>query len=290
MGTGMKSFKLNSLERFVIRRKKVLFICLYIAFFISVIIFSHLKGIVTVPTDTFVLALPTIVIFLYIEFLPIFKNAKITNAYRNLDIDLSLDGAIKLADASNPKDLEFSPTFHNNKATYLIESGRLNEAEKELELIFQTFDAKKLSSTVLFDIHVNYALIKIQSGDENAFREQLKIIEGYYDKIKRKASMYISKDTLNSLYLTAEAHFNPYSENFEQRVLDDIKFFGDKEKKKIDPCDYFFGYSLLFTYFTRFENTEKAVYYANEIVKIGNDSFYEYRKAKEYLENADKCN
>lgn len=286
----MKSFKLNAFEKFVIRRKKVLFICLYIAFFISVIIFSHLQGIATVPTDTFILVVPTLIIFLYIEFLPILKNAKITNAYQNLDIAYALDGAIKLADASNPKDHELSPTFHNNKATYLIESGRLNEAEKELELIFQTFDAKKLSPTVLFDIHVNYALIKIQSGDENAFREQLKIIEGYYDKIKRKASMYISKDTLNSLYLTAEAHFNPYSENFEQRVLDHIKFFGDKEKKKIDPCDYFFGYFILFTYFARFENTEKAIYYAEKVTEIGNDGLLAYRKAKEYLENADKCN
>lgn len=286
----MKNFKLNAFEKFVIRNKKVLYIFILIAFFVSVIIFSHLKAIVTVPTDTFILAVPTLVIFLYIELLPIIKNAKITNAYRNLNIDLSLDGAIRLADASNPRDFEFSPTFHSNKAIYLICAGKFGEAEEELKLIFQTFDSKKLSPSVLFDIHVNYALIKIQSGDENAFHEQLKIVEGYYEKIKRKASMYISKDTLESLILTGEANFSAYSENFEQKVLDHIKFFGGKEKKKIDLCDYFFGYSLLFTYFARFENTEKAVYYANEIIKIGNDSLFEYRKAKEYLENANKCN
>lgn len=286
----MKSFKLNAFEKFVIRYKKLFIALLFLAFFVWQITFSLIEEYVTVPAGTFIHSLLLSLLFLYIYFMPEFKNFRANKAYKNLDLGLVLDGACKLAEVSSPKDVVISSTIRNNKAAYLIEAGRFSEAESELKLFFHIFDTRKLRPLMLFTVHINFAILRIYNGDENAFREQLKIIEGYYDKIKRKASMYISKDTLNSLYLTAEAHFNPYSEDFEQRVLDDIKFFGDKEKKKIDPCDYFFGYSLLFTYFARFENTEKAVYYANEIVKIGNDSFYEYRKAKEYIENANKCN
>lgn len=286
----MKSFKLNAFEKFVIRNKKVLYIFILIAFFVVNILFSHFKYPMIIPTDTFIFAVPVLIIFLYTELLPIFKKAKIVAAHSKLNMDFSLDGITKLINALNPKDTEFLPTLRNNKASYFIDAGNFAEAEEELKLIFQDFDAKKLSPSNLFDIHLNFALIKIQNGDEEGYKEQLRIVEGYYEKIKKSAYICIMRHTLNTVLLYAAARFEPYSVDFEQRVLTHLRFFEGKKNKKIDPLDYFNAYSILFNYFARFENTEKAVYYANEIVKIGNDSFYEYRKAKEYLENADKCN
>lgn len=286
----MKKFKLNAFEKFVIHNKKKLFVFLYIAFFVSVVIFSHLKSVITIPTDTFIFAVPMFIIFLYIELLPVIKSAKITKAHGELNMDFTLDGISKLVDASNPKDNEISPNLRNNKAAYLIDAGKFTEAEEEIQLIFKIFDIKKLSPATLFDIHANFALIKIQNGDEEGYKEQIKIVEGYYEKIKKRVNMYITQDTLQSVSIAASARFEPYSEDFEPKVLEHIKTFGGKEKKKIFPYDYFSAYSILFNYFARFENSEKAVYYANELVKIGNNSLFEYRKAKEYLENADKCN
>lgn len=290
----MKSFKLNAFEKFVIRYKKLFIALLFLAFFVWQITFSLIEEYVTVPAGTFIHSLLLSLLFLYIYFMPEFKNFRANKAYKNLDLGLVLDGACKLAEVSSPKDVVISSTIRNNKAAYLIEAGRFSEAESELKLFFHIFDTRKLRPLMLFTVHINFAILRIYNGDEKGYREQLKIIESYYDKIKKsksKAEISIADRDFSNIKFFEQAHFGQYSDNFEQRVLfDRIKFFGSKDRPKIYPIDYFDIYSILFTYFARFENTEKAVYYANEIVKIGNDSLFEYRKAKEYLENADKCN
>lgn len=289
----MKKFKLNAFEKFVIRNETVLVSCVWIVYFILLILFSHFKSNIVIPTNTFFLSLPLLIIYFYILSLPIFKNAKITNAYRNLDIDTALDGACSLLEISKSKDYSLAPMCRNNKAAFLIESGRLSEAEEELKLFFRLFDTKKLSDSLLFTVHINYANLKIYQGDENGYREQIEITNGYYNKICESGSKkQISK--LNQIYsgtkYFAEAVFYAYSEDFEQKVLNHIKSIDGKDKKVIELFDYFFGYFHLFIYFARFENPEKAVYYAKKVTEIGNDGLLAYRKAKEYLENADKCN
>lgn len=289
----MKKFKLNSFEKFVIRNKKVLVTCVWISYFILLILLFHFKSNIVIPTGTFFLALPLLLIYLYIVFLPMYKNAKVVNAYRNLDIDTALDGACSLLEVSKSKDYTLAPICHNDKAAFLIEAGRLSEAEEELKLFFRLFDTKKLSSSLLFVVHINYANLKIYQGDENGYREQIEITNGYYNKICKSGNKnQISK--LNQIYngtkYFAEAVFYAYSEDFEQKVLNHIKSIDSKDKKVNELLDSFFGYFHLFTYFARFENTEKAVYYAEKVTEIGNDGLLAYRRAKEYLENANKCN
>lgn len=130
----MKNFKLNAFEKFVIRYKKLFIALLFIAFFVWQITFSLIEEYVTVPAGTFIHSLLLSLLFLYIYFMPEFKNFRANKAYKNLDLGLALDGACKLAEVSSPKDVVISPTIRNNKAAYLIEAGRFSEAESELKL------------------------------------------------------------------------------------------------------------------------------------------------------------
>lgn len=289
----MKKFKLNAFEKFVIRHKKLTVILSFVATTVTTSIISIIKGGVTVPTDTFFPSVPWMAVILYAFFLPIYINQKAVQAFHNLEIDYALDGICKLADAANPKDILVAPLYHNNKAYFLMVTGKNEEALEEMKSFFRIFDTRKLSSVILLMIHANYALLKIRENDEKGYNEQLKIVQGYYDKVRKtklNPDIRNADLALTELLNASAAHFEPYSEDFEQKILYQIEFFGGKRKKKITPYDYLSAYSLLFDYFVRFENTEKALYYAHKITEIGNSGFLAYRIAKEYLENADKCN
>lgn len=289
----MKQFKLNPFEKFVIRHKKAVNILSFAVFFLAYIIISICKDFINIPLDTFIPFFLYIASFIYIELMPAIKNDKVVQAHQNLDISYAIDGINKLSEVVNPKDTVLAPLYRNNKAAFLIEAGQFEEAEAEIKRFFQIFDTRKLLPTTLLTIHINYAILKIHEKDEEGYKEQLKIVESYYDKVKKsklKTNIRIADNALTHVLKGDAAHFGPYSDGFEQKVLNDIKFFGDKKKKKITPYDYFSAYSALFDYFVRFENTEKALYYADKMIKIGNSGFLDYRNAKEYLENADKCN
>lgn len=289
----MKKFKLNSFEKFVIGHKKVLIVLSFIAFFVIQIVMTAIQGPLIIPQDTFLLSLILLALVFYICTLPKLKNLKVLTAYAKLDLDTALEGASLLLDAASQKDYSYSPTFYNNKAVFLIETGNFCESEKIFSLIFQMFDTKKIRPSMLFAVHANWAVLKAYTGDVNGFTEQLRITESYYKKVKdskNKAEIRSADYVFNNAKLIEQAYFGTYSEDFERKVLEHIKTFGGKEKKEISPYDYFSAYSILFNYFARFENSEKAVYYASEAVKLGNPSLFEYRRAKEYLKNANECN
>lgn len=289
----MKPFKLNAFEKFVIRRKKAIEISLWIFFLASYFIIDIFKHYINKPIAYIILITVVFIGLVYIELVPVLKNAKITKAHEDLDIDYALDGITKLIDALNPKDTERASNYRNNKIAFLMDAGKYAQAEEEIKTFFQIFDTKKLSPDALFTVHLNLAQLKSLNGNKDDFKSQLKIVEGYYEQVKKsnfKNLIGYADHCFNGLVNSETCLYGDYDEGFEQRVLDHIKFFGGEEAKKIPPLDYLNAYSTLFTYFNRLGNTEKADYYARKVTEIGNSGYYMYRIAKEYLENADRSN
>ena len=289
----MKQFKLNAFEKFVIRHKKAVNILSYFFFFCAVIIIAICDNFITIPIDGFIPFVLFLACQIYIVLMPALKNQRIMKAHGNLEINYALDGATKLAQAVNLRDTVNASLFSNNKTAFLIEAGKFEDAQEEIKRFFQVFDTRKLDPSTLFAIHFNYAIIKLSCGDEEAYKEQFCIVKSYYDKIKGsklKLIIATADKNFNNLLINETARFGAYSEDFEQRVLNDFQVFNCNKKKSPRPLDYFDMYFALFVYFKRFNNTEKATHYAREAVKIGNSELYNYRIAKEYLEHADRSN
>lgn len=289
----MKPFKLNAFEKFVIRRKKAIEILLSVFFIVSYFIIDMCKHYINKPIAYIVLIAVVLICVIYYELMPVLKNAKVTKAHENLDMDYALDGITKLIDAVNPKDIASSANYRNNKIAFLMDAGKYREAEEEIKTFFQIFDTKKLSPDALFTVHLNLAQLKSLNGNKDDYKSQLKIVEGYYEQVKKsnfKNLIGYADHCFNGLVNSETCLYGDYDEGFEQRVLDHIKFFGEEEVKKIPPLDYLNAYSTLFTYFNRLGNTEKADYYARKVTEIGNSGYQYYRIAKEYLENADRSN
>ena len=289
----MKPFKLNAFEKFVIHRKKAIEISLYIFLIISYFIIDICKHYINKPIAYVILIAVVLICVFYNEIMPVLKNAKVTKAHENLDMDYALDGINKLIDAVNPKDTERASNYRNNKIAFLMDAGKYEEAEKEIKTFFENFDTKKLSSDALFTVHLNLAQLKTLKGNKDDYKSQKSIVEGYYEQVRKsklKNLIGYADHCFDGLVNSETAFHGDYDESFEQKVLDHIKFFGGEEVKKIPPIDYLNAYFTLFTYFNRLGNTEKADYYAHKVTEIGNSGYQYYRIAKEYLENADRSN
>lgn len=289
----MKKFKLNGFEKFVIRNRKVLLIADFATFFILNIIASYFE----IPFGTTACGVIFFASWMYISMLAAVKNNKIVR-FQNEEMDMvsAIDGINKLLDTVDPKDQNFAALYCSNRIAFLINLGEFRKAEEEVKMFFNTFDLKKVSSFTMFVFHTNYATLKLHYEDAAGYNEQLKIVYAYHSKLKNmpgmsKKNIAFADNRLFSLLNEAESVFGEYNPYFEQKVLDGLNFLGQKKRKKEPmPYEYFGVYSELFYYFKRFNNAEKAEYYAKALTQIGNEQLYDYRVAKEYLENENRDN
>ena len=101
--------------------------------------------------------------------------------------------------------------------------------------------------------------------------------------------------TIISLTQYAEAVVANENSNFEEyatRVWQLNHYEPIKDKnltdEQMNAYSYLVAYENLFIFTQNQGDTEKAMFYAQQIVNLANEQFYIYRKAKEYLENADR--
>ncbi|MCH5191593.1 MAG: hypothetical protein J1F23_05455 [Oscillospiraceae bacterium] len=177
-----------------------------------------------------------------------------------------------------------------NRISCLIEMGETERAEEETRLFWLTFNPLKMPPIMLLSLHYNMAIIKLRNRDFKGFNEQLNAACIYRDKLVGKSKKYHPEDNIEYLTLIA-ATYGGYDPQLEGRLLATLNFInGEPRKKPVPPSKYLGVYYRLFEFFKNNNLPEKATYYAELVINIGNEQFLSYRNAKEYLNNANGSN
>lgn len=285
-------FKLNSFEKFIIKNHTTMKIIVVVMYILSLYLYIQYFEI------GFLAFLITLTALIYVFALPNQKNMQLTK-FNNVYMDPIefINGADLMLEAINPKDLTNVTTFCMHRIVALINIGEFDHAENEIRLFWQSFDLKKIPAGVLAEIHILMAYIALEKNDIETFNEQMNLVYQYREKAQGFAMIKNALDyDIKNVLLCAEAVTADASRNendFESRVLAHLNtnpINNKPGKKEPQPMSLFTAYSNLFEFFKHTGNTEKAVYYAQQLLNIGNEKLIDYRKAKEYLENANSSN
>ena len=287
-------FKINKIEKFLIKYKSSLIIIIAIIFVV---------GMFTLTFNNIPFVAPISFIFYFIltraiASVAIIKNNKILKI-RNTELELNkaLNATNQLIDVTNPKDFQSLALFYNNRIAYLIGMGEFEKAENEICVFWQKFNTKKVSPLTLIAIHTNMASIALEKRDFKTYEEQFQLICAYHSQNTNKVIKRYSKYAITNLQQSAEAIVANENSNFDEysaRVWHSIHLEPMKQKiltdEQVQPYSYLQAYENFFIFNQNKGDTEKAKTYAQQIINIANEQFYIYRKAKEYLENGNSSN
>lgn len=285
-------FKLNPIEKFVIANNKLLKIVVMVLYFLALCLRNDNAIVGTVAT------LITFFGLFYIFMLPTLKNYQLAKLN---DIDLNiyhvLNGMTDLLTITDPKDLQSITGYFVGRIVALINIGDFDTAEQEIKIFWQKYDLKKVNLLYLVQTHAMMANIALEKGDRNLFDSEMQIVYNYG---KNPAMVGVFKHSYNHLVkdrqLGVEAYDatpNSNAQDFETRVFEYLNtnpLNGKPLKKSPKPMYSLMAYNHLFIFYKNQNNIKKATYYAQQVVNIGNEQLYDYRRAKEYLENENRSN
>ena len=285
-------FKLNGLEKFIITNNKLSKVIVAILYFSTLILRNKYPFIGTVTT------IISFFVLLYVFLLPNLKNMQLVKL-NNIDMNpvAFINGANLMLDVIDSKDLTNVTTFCMHRIVALINIGEYERAENEIRLIWQNFDLGKIPAGVLAEMHILMANIALERNDIKTFNEQMNLVYQYREKAQGFVMLKNTLDyNIKNILLYAEAitaDSNRSENDYESRILVHLNTnpINNKPiKKEPQPMSLFSAYSKLFEFFKHTGNTEKAIYYAQQLINIGNEQLFDYRKAKEYLENENSSN
>ncbi len=287
-------FKLNSFEKFIIRHRIPIIRITGLIYIIGMIV----SAIMLVP-----LGAPLLLVFFFltIQFymFVILKKSNQPLVLRNnhLRPEKALDATNQLIEITREKDFQTMAILLNNRVAFLINMGEFEQAENEIRVFWQRYGNKKLAKHTRVAIHTNMGIIALKKRDFKSYEEQFRIICEYENKKVNKRLKRQMKHTIISLTQYAEAVIANENSNFEDyavRVWATNHYEPTRNKNLTDeqtpPYSYLVAYENLFIFTQNKGDVEKAKTYAQQIVNIANEQFYIYRKAKEYLENANRRN
>lgn len=285
-------FKLNGFEKFIIRNHKVMRI-------VAIVLYCPalcLRNYYTLPGAIAVIL--TLIGLGYVFMLPSLKTLKLTKFNDvELDINAFIDGSNQMIEATNPKDLPNITIGCANRIVALINIGDFERAETEIRLFWQTFDLKKVPISILAQVHLSMANIALEKRDMKAFNEQMNIVYAYQKNAQKnvvvKNAINYSINGINLFYEAITATEISNEAEYEARVfawLYTNPATNKPLKKEPSPMTFISAYDKLTIFYKNKGNTEKATYYAQQLVNIGNEQIIDYRRAKEYLENANRSN
>lgn len=283
-----KQFKINFIEKMILRRRRGIVIAAGILCITVDLISAHFE-LAFVPI--FSLLLLFLLIF-SLNFTVASKINQVTKYYTHeLNLAKSLESISTLMEIIPLKEKIYHATLCIDRISCLIEMGETEKAEEEIRLFWQTFNLSKMPPNTLLCLHHNMAIIKLRNRDFKGFNEQLKAACMYRDKSVGKRKKHRPEDdTIEYLTLIA-ATYGEYDSGLESKLLATLNFQnGEPRKKPASPARYMGVYYRLFEFFKKNNLPEQAMHYAELVINIGNEQFLSYRKAKEYLCNADGSN
>lgn len=295
-------FKLNKLEKFAIRHYTLLVISFFIVLTAYIIIFANFE----VNADFSVLYFTIItIVFMAVAFpiaflLRVFANkTKEVNKLSNVEMDIysAIDACNQMLAVINPKSVTYITIFCIHRIVCLINLGDFDAAENEIRLFWQHINLKKVNAADLAATHMLMANIALSKENYQLLNEEMRLVNEYRNNAElvglfKRAYNY----NLTEINLLIEAHcadINSNAQDFEARVFAHLNIdgvTGKPRKKQPEPIHLISAYNPLFIFYKRKGDIEKTRFYAAQIVNIGNEQLFDYRRAKEYLENENRSN
>lgn len=290
-------FKINKFERFVLCHYSAIVVAYFVIITGLMIVDNIFENMFMLPL---LLMLVTYFGGLYVIMIPS-KKIKQINELSNVALDMSraLDAYNQLIEATNKKSTKILPSYCICRINCLVNMGDFDRAENEIRLFWQHFNLKKIPASDLALTHTLMANIALEKGNIQLFNEEMRIANEYGSNaemvgIFRRVYNY----NLTDINLFAEAYFangNSNAQDFEARIFahmsyDETTAKKRKKNKMPSPMVYFSAYNRLFIFYKNQGDLNKATYYAQQLVNIGNEQLSDYRKAKEYLENGNSSN
>ncbi len=291
-------FKLNKFEKFVLRHFSALIVAYFVIITVLIIfdnifedmlfIFPSLLILVTYIGAIFVLSVPS-------------RKIKTITELTNIGLDMNsaLDGCNQMIEATNPKTTKLLPNYCICRIALLVNIGDFDRAENELRLFWQHFNLKKIAASDLALTHIIMANVALEKENMQLFNEEMRIVNEYRSNAELVGVFKrLYNYNLTDINIFAEAHFaneNSNAQDFEARVfahlsIDETTGKKRKKNKMPTPMAHFSAYTKLFKFYKNQGDYNKATYYAQQMLGIGNDQLIDYRKAKEYIENGNSSN
>lgn len=287
-------FKLNGFEKFMIRYRIPIIRITGLIYIIGMII----SAILLIPFGAPLLLaffFLTLQVYMFVILKKINQPLVIRN--KHLQPEKALDATNQLIETTSEKNIQDMAVLLNNRAAFLINMGEFEQAECEIRMFWQKYGNKKLANHIRVAIHTNMATIALEKKDFKSYEEQFRIICEYENKKAKKLIKRQMKHSIISLTQSAEAVIANENSNFEEyatRVWQTNQYDPLRDRnltgEQVLPYSYLNVYENLFIFTHNQGDVEKAKNYAQQIVNIGNEQFYIYRKAKEYLENGNSSN
>ena len=287
-------FKLNRIEKFVIKHYKALLYSYFImvALVTFVTIYLELSDFAFLVNSLFFLLVSLAIC------VPFHKTKKIAELNdKDFNMYAMLDACNQMIEACNPKDTVRISSFCLMRITGLINIGDFDRAQQELEAFWQYFDLKKVHPLDVAQSHISLANIALEKGDFTLFDNEMRIVYEYGNNSTIAGPLrHTYNHSVKGIQLVAEAYYadkNSNGQDYECRVFKHLNtnpLTGKPLKKIAKPMYYLMAYNKLFLFFRNVGNIEKATHYAQQLVSIGNEQLSDYRRAKEYLENGNSSN
>lgn len=287
----MKDFKINALERFIIRNHTAIRRILYVVFLVLIIIIVPITVDRDIPFPAvFGAAMLLVIPVVLIDMLATFKFLKIEREVNeSLDLQTALDRSEKMLAVFKPTQLDYIGTATLLKATALYDMGRHGEAKDCIHNFLDACDVKKAPFSQMAQNHTLLAIMALCDYDFREFEFQKSRIERCMSDSSKSSKMVFERNNIigeldfdYALYSAEE-----YDEALEVKAImrPETKNGKTVPENKRSKLSYVSAYSMLFEYFKRLNMQEKAHYYARKLQRLANGQFECYREAKEYLDN-----
>ena len=288
--------KLNKLERFMwYHQHRILLVCLLIAIFPLILL--EFVEIYSLISFVFLLLAEAVVLAIAINMILLTSRVKnFVKVYNyQLNMQAFLEGTNLLIENTNPKRKIQMMTNCYNRILALFNMGEYDRAEQECKCFLQAFGHSNTAFTIKIYIKLaQIALIKENYEEYNEYTIKIQTL------IESVTGLKFVINALNYDYtnfiMFADALLCNRDINeaeYEAKVfemLNTSNLTGKPRKKEIMPIEYYSVYYKLFLFFKNKGNTERAMLYADLIMRFGNTQLAGWREAKEYIENANRSN
>ena len=205
--------------------------------------------------------------------------------------DLNPDAAITLV--KEYLEIEKSSIIFE-KIYYYYDLATYHSAKGEFEQIIDIYTKVRRESSKIkvgtyhdLSLRIFLALSYLNRGEKDLYDKELQEIRKLMSQLK--ITRHVITHQFTELKLLEESLYGGNDPKFETKVfyfLYEKNSSGKVKNKKPTNMQMISAYGLLLNYYKLNEDSEKATEYANKIIELGNENLVTFRKAKEYLDNA----
>lgn len=284
-------------EKLLIKHRKPAIVFLSIIYVFLMGLFAYISNdslLVAV-----ILTIAFFVVLVLLTLIPEIRNTKIVKLRtETLELYKSFNANNELIELTMKSNKDFAATYCSNRIAYLIDMGNFEQAENEIYLFWRTFVPNKTTELIFIYTHIHMTIIALEKRDFKVYNEQMNIIWNYLNNNNKKnklakkqidhsfKGLQFSFDIINATPETDTEALSAF--RWDLAFTDPISL--TRIQGNIPPYNLMCAYYDFFELYKNTNNEKLAQQNAQQVVNIGNEQFIYYRRAKEYLENANRSN